>query len=174
MSSKSLLSALLLAAACTPAGAPTSGPERDEAAEEIGSANMALIGALNAHDADSILSFYDSTASFTYLGCTSMLQGGHTFAGIVRGYHKMRPDVTWEVGISSLDVLDADVAVVSLQGESDSLQLFTTRVWKRGEDGRWRVAYEHESWPGCSPPRAPHPGINPGDSLSMDFPDPGA
>ena len=45
------------------------------------------------------------------------------------------------------------------QGASKDEYLLKVReVLKKGEDGRWLITYEHESWPGCSVPRGPHMG----------------
>ncbi|HKJ01050.1 MAG TPA: nuclear transport factor 2 family protein [Longimicrobiales bacterium] len=159
---------LLLATGCTPASTALSDAGRKAVADEVRAANGALVDALNAHDADGVLALYETGPQFQYVGCTSVIPTSDVFGSITRGYLRQHPDVTYGMVVTALEVLDRDVAVSTLQGESDSLQLFTTRVWRRGEDGSWKVAYEHESWPGCKAPTMPHPGTAPGDTAGLE------
>jgi len=161
---------LLLVAACSPASETLSESDRNAVAGEIRAANVALLEALNAHDIPRVLDLYETGPQFHYVGCTNVIQTSAVFGSIVAGYHKSHPDVTYEMAVTGLVVLDRDNGVATLLGESDSLKLFTTRVWRRSEDGSWKVAYEHESWPGCSAPALPHPGTIPGDTLSLEPP----
>jgi len=167
MTASRFLLVLLLATGCTPASTALSDAERKAATDEVRAANGALLDALNAHDADRVLALYETGPQFQYVGCTSVIPTSDVFASITRGYLRQHPDVTYRMTVTALQVLDRDVAVSTLQGESGSLQLFTTRVWRRSEDGAWKVAYEHESWPGCNPPAMPHPGTAPGDTTSL-------
>ncbi len=168
-----------LATACAPDPAPSmdaqgngkeAGP-RDAVASEVRAASMALVEAMNAHVPDSILAFYDLGADFTYVGCTNFTFAGETFADIVMGYHLANPEVRYDMAVQSVRVLGPDAAVVSLRGTSSpDLELFTTRVMKRGEDGRWRVTWEHESWPACPAPMAMHPGTVADDPAATEPP----
>ena len=170
MSSPRFLLTLLLAAACTPAQQALTDADRDAVTGQVRDANVALVDALNAHDVPTVLDFYESGPQFEYVGCTQIIPTSDVFRSIVAGYHRARPDVTWEMAVTRLEVLDRNAAVAMLQGESDSLKLFTTRIWRRNADGAWKIAYEHESWPGCKPPALPHPGTIPGDTLLLEPP----
>lgn len=156
---------ILLAAACTPSAPPRPGFDGEVIASEVRAASLALVEAMNAHTPDSILAFYALDDDFTYVGCTNFMFGPETFAGVVRGYHSANPEVRYDMAVQGVRVLGPDAAVVSLQGTSSpDLVLFTTRVVSRDDDGRWRVVWEHESWPGCPAPTAPHPGTVPEDT----------
>jgi len=168
MYARTILSTLLLLAACSPSPGPLSDAERDAIVGEVRTANAALLEALNAHDVERVLAFYEDGPQFRYVGCTSMIQTSDVFRAVITGYHRNRPDVTYEMAVTDLAVLDRNAAVATLLGESASLELFTTRVWRRGEEGSWKIAYEHESWPGCDPPKLPHPGTIPGDTLALE------
>ncbi len=147
---------LLLAAACAPAPAAFTGVQRDAVAAEARAATLALVDALNAHDADSILTFYSLDDDFTQVACTDFVFGGQGFAGLTRSLHANYRDAVYDMSVVSVRVLGPDAAVVSLRGTMLA-PLFVTRVLRRGENGRWLVAWEHESWPGCPDPTAPHP-----------------
>jgi hypothetical protein len=66
-----------------------------------------------------------------------------------------------------VQVLSPTAAVALQRGSSSRAPaLFWTRVLVK-EDGRWVITYEHQSWPGCDPPPAPHPYTAPGDSAGL-------
>lgn len=167
MSSPKFLLALLLAAACTPAQQALTDAERDAATGGVRDANVELMDALNAHDVPRILDFYETGPQFEYVGCTQIIPTSDVFRAITNGYHRQRPDVTYEMVVTRLEVLDRNAAVATLQGETDSLAMFTTRIWRRNAEGAWKIAYEHESWPGCKEPVMPHPGTAAGDTASL-------
>jgi len=169
MTPSRILPLLVFAASCTPAPAAFTDADRERAEGEVRAASLALLDALNAHDADSVLTFYSLDDAFTYVPCTDMLFGGELFAGITRSLHASYRDAVYTMDVRSLRVLGPDAAVVSLQGTMLA-PLFTTRVLDRGDDGRWRIVWEHESWPGCADPTPAHPGTLPGDSAA---PEPG-
>lgn len=157
-----LLSGLVAAAllsACAPASdAPLSDDDVRALRGEVEAAVAGLTAAMNAHDGAAVVSFYSDAADFLYVACTSFIQGGRTFAETVQPYYRNNPEVTFEQNVVSTRVLADGVAVVSLVGgSSDGPPLFWTQVWERGEDGRWVIVREHESWPGCSDPPAAHP-----------------
>jgi uncharacterized protein (TIGR02246 family) len=154
---------LLLAASCAPARPSLDEAEREAVASEVRVASAALVDALNAHDADSILAFYSPDADFTQLACTSFVFGGASFASLTRSLHANYRDAVYDMSIRNVLVLGPDAAVVSLEGTMLG-PLFVTRVLRRADGGRWLVAWEHESWPACPTPTPPHPGTFPGDS----------
>lgn len=158
----------VLVAACAPASGPLSDAQTRAVDREVREASAALVDAMNAHEADTILSFYRLDDAFTYVGCTGMTFQASVFEGLLRGYHRNNPDAETAMSVQRLRVLDAGTAVVTLQGSSGDIEaLFTTRVFQRGDEGGWQVVYEHESWPGCPDPVRPHPGSLPGDTVSL-------
>ena len=65
----------------------------------------------------------------------------------------------FEQELLSIQILTPTVAVAALRGHSTEAEaLFWTEVLQKGEDGRWLITYEHESWPGCSVPTGAHMG----------------
>lgn len=163
MKPKHLLPLLLLAAACSaPEG--LSDADRQGIEAQVRAATAELQSALNAHDPDAILAHYSLDVDFVYVGCTNSMFGGELFGNIVGQYHRTNTEATYEYAVQSVRVLGPASAVVSLQGAAGPLEMFVTRALVRGDDGAWRIAYEHESWPGCAAPRAPHPGTAPGDT----------
>lgn len=156
-----LLSSLPLGA-CTEAGAPAE--DLDEAAltEEILGTLTDLTEAMNSHDPERVFSFYRKDPSFYYLGCTDVLYGWDAFATRVGPWYRANPDVTFEQEVLTVQILSPTVAVAALRGSStEAPALFWTEVLQRGQDGRWLITYEHESWPGCSAPRGPHIATKP-------------
>lgn len=151
--------AALLTVACVPDGGPVSFSDEDRAAAaaEARAASLALLDALNSHDGDAILAFYDLDDDFTYVACTNFMFGGRGYAGLTRSLHANYDDAGYDMAVQSVRVLGRDVAVVSLQG-TFLAPLFVTRVLRRNAEGRWLVTWEHESWPGCDEPVRMHPG----------------
>lgn len=164
MTASRLLPLLLAVSACTPPPAPFTDADREAAEAEVRAVSEALVDALNAHDADAILAFYALDDDFTQVACTDMLFGGRGFEALTRSLHANYEDAVYRMDVRGVRVLGPDAAVVSLQGTMLA-PLFVTRVLRREDDGRWLVAWEHESWPGCSAPAAPHPGTAPGDTI---------
>ncbi len=157
---------LVFLASCTPAPAPLTDADREAISTEIRAASQALGDAMNAHEPERILGFYDLDPGFVYVGCTEYLFGGEAFTNVVRDYHLQHRGNRYDADVRGIRVLGPDVAVVSLQGTSSpDVVVFTTRVLGRDDDGRWRIEWEHESWPGCSAPSAPHPGTAPEDEF---------
>jgi len=161
MRTPSFLSLVVLASACAPAPIPFTDADRAAAAEEARAASMALVDALNGHDGDAILRFYDLDEDFTYVACTNFLFGGEGYTAMTRSLHLNYADARYDMEVQSVRVLGPDVAVVSLQGTMLT-PLFVTRVLRRSPDHLWLVTWEHESWPGCEDPWPAHPGTMPG------------
>ena len=163
MKPKQLLALLLIAAGCSaPEG--LSDADRRGIEEQVRAATAELQSALNAHEPEAILARYGLDADFVYVGCTNYMFGGELFGSVVGQYHCTNTDATYDYAVQSVRVLGPASAVVSLQGAAGPLEMFITRVLHRGDDGTWRIVYEHESWPGCAAPRAAHPGTAPGDT----------
>lgn len=117
-----------------------------------------LFDAMNTHDPVRIADHYLLDRAFAYLECTEFRMGGDGYRQLIRDWYPMHKDVTFKHMILHTIVLAPTVAVVSSQGSaSDAGALFWTQVVKKDTDGKWRVAYEHESWAGCPKPAAPHP-----------------
>lgn len=161
---------LLLLAACTPtAQAPLTDAAREAAAEEVRAASVALVAALNAHDPDSILGFYSLEEDFTYVACTEVYTGGEGYGVFTRSFHAAYPETRYDMSVQSVRVLGPDHAVVALEGTLVA-PLFVTRVLRRDPTGGWLVTWEHESWPDCSGPAAPHPGTEGSDTTAAGQP----
>jgi uncharacterized protein (TIGR02246 family) len=117
-----------------------------------------LTEAMNSHDPDQVLSFYRESEEFIYVGCTDLMFGWETFSTLVEPFYRNSVDVTFEQEILGIQVLSPTTAVVTLQGSSTEAQaLFWTEVLVQEPDGRWVIAHEHESWPGCPEPPPLHP-----------------
>lgn len=154
-----LLPALVMA--CTPPAANLDDRASQEVAAAVDAVTDSLTAAMNAHDADRILAFFDLGPDFVYVGCTDVIFGGEMFGNITRSLHGQRKGVTYDATPVGTTVLGPDAAVVALRTESSdtltSNPVFTTRALSKGADGKWRIVYQHQSWPGCKSPRPPHP-----------------
>jgi len=126
-----------------------------------------LLEAMNAHDPDRVVSFYTDAPEFLALTCTSYISGGTTFKALVGPTYGPRRGATFEHRVVRAQALSPTAAVATLSGNSSKVPaLFWTRILVK-EEGRWLITYEHQSWPGCSEPRAPHPFTPPGDSAGL-------
>ena len=156
-----LLSTVLLAllvTACDSAPPPLTEGERDAIALEVEETLGQLTEAMNAHDSERVLGFFRNSDDFLYLGCTDFIMGWDSFSRILGPFYPANPDVVFQQEVVRTQVLSPTVAVVAVRGSSSQAEaLFWTEVLVREEDGRWLIAHEHESWPGCSPPSTPHP-----------------
>ena len=157
----------LFVGACTPApepmilveGTPLSPEEVASLSQEVSEAVEGLTAAMNSHDPELVFDFYRQDETFFYLGCTDVLFGWGTFSTRVGPYYLNTPGVTFQRELLTIQILSPSAAVASLRGSSTEAEaLFWTEVLKKGEDGRWLITYEHESWPDCSTPRGPHMG----------------
>ncbi len=153
----------LLPLACDAGSAPLTQTERASIALEVEETLGRLTEAMNAHDSERVMGFFRNSDDFLYLGCTDFMFGWDTFSRLVGRYYSRSEDVTFQQEIVRTQVLSPTVAVVALRGsstEAEAEALFLTEVLVREEDGRWLIAHEHESWPGCSPPSDPHPSTS--------------
>ncbi|HSG09900.1 MAG TPA: SgcJ/EcaC family oxidoreductase [Longimicrobiales bacterium] len=163
---------LVFAAACTPAAPSLSDDVRATALAEVRATTDSLAAAMNAHDSPRFQAFFALDATFAYVSCTEFLVGGGTFADITAAYDMAHADVTVEMGVVTARILAPDAAVVGIQSRSSdpnaSNPILTTNVMHKGEDGRWRVVHQHQSWPDCSPPTAPHPMTSGAGVVDLD------
>ena len=150
----------LLPLACDAGSAPLTQTERASIALEVEETLGQLTEAMNAHDSERVMGFFRNSDDFLYLGCTDFMFGWDTFSRLVGRLYSRSEDVTFQQEIVRIQVLSPAVAVVAVRGSSTEAEAegtFLTDVLVREEDGRWLIAHEHESWPGCSPPSDPHP-----------------
>jgi hypothetical protein len=146
-----------LAVACHSEPEPMTQAQKDALEVEVRETLSDLTEAMNSHDPDRVMAYFRQSEEFLYLGCTYFMVGWKTFSPRVWSYHVANPEVVFHQEVVGVQVLSPTVAVAALQGGSTEAEaLFWTEVLVK-EDGAWLVAYEHESWPGCSPPPTPHP-----------------
>ena len=145
-----LVLSLLALVACRPAQMPETASQADSAEAEVRKAVEQLTEAMNARDADRVLAFYQESREFVFLGCTDLMFGSDIFSRVLSPYWESLTGPPVEREILRVQVLTPETAVVTLQGGSQTASaLFSTQVLVRGEDGRWLIAHEHQSWPGC-------------------------
>ena len=157
----------LLSGACSAASPTLADADTQVVEAEVRAVMTELVEAKNAHDPERVASFYSDAPDFLALTCTSYIAGGSAFKEMTRPTHGPRRGTTWEQRVVAVQVLSPTAAVVSLEGSSSRAPaLFWTRVVVKEED-RWVITYEHQSWPGCGEPPAPHPFTTPGDSSGL-------
>ncbi len=155
----------LLFGAC--ADATLTDADRQAVVAEVTTVMTEFLEAKNAHEPDRVVSFYSDAPEFVALTCTSYVTGGTTFKSMIGPLHGPRRGTTFEQRVNAVQVISPTAAIVSLEGStSRAPALFWTRVLVK-QDGRWLITYEHQSWPGCSDPPAPHPYTTPGDSAGL-------
>ena len=161
------LSLSFLVAACVAGPGPLSEGDVTAITQEVTEVVDGLTEAMNSHDPDRVFAFYRQDEEFFYLGCTSPLVGWSTFSARVGSYYRPSQAVTFEREVMWTQILSARVAVVAMRGSSTEAEaLFWTEVLQKGEDGRWLITYEHESWPDCAAPRGPHLGTQEGEGMA--------
>jgi len=162
----------LLSAACDSGAPPMTQAQRDSTALlvlEVEETISRLTEAMNAHDSEGVLEFYRNSEEFLFLGCTDFILGWDAYSRIVGPYYRRKEDVTFQQEVVRTQILSPTVAVVAVRGSSSAAEaLFWTEVLVREEDGRWLIAYEHESWPDCSSPSAPHPFTSGGPDMGLE------
>lgn len=158
---------ILSVCACIPEPATLDQAQEEALATEVRETLAGLTEAMNDHDPERVLAFYRQDEEFIYVGCTYFMFGWETFSPRAGSYYIANPEVTFERELTQLQVLSPTVAVAALRGGSTEAEsLFWTEVLVK-EDGVWKIAHEHESWPGCSPPPTPHPFTTPSDTSLM-------
>lgn len=168
MLTRSLVLSLALLSACSgPPRTSLTDAERQTVVTEVRGVMGELLEAMNAHEPGRVMSFFSDAPEFLALTCTSYLTGGQTFKAMAGPTHGPGRGTTFQHQVVSVQALSPTAAVVSLRGSSSlAPALFWTRVLVK-EEGRWIITYEHQSWPGCSAPPAPHPYTTPDDSAGL-------
>ncbi len=101
------------------------------------------------------------------MGCTNAIVGGATFKQMVGPTYRPATGATFVQRVAAVQALSPTSAVAYQVGNSSSAPaLFWSRVLVK-EAGRWIITYEHQSWPGCESPAAPHPYSEPSDSAGL-------
>jgi len=160
-------SCMVLSVACTPSGETLDQARKEALRAEVQETLSGLTQAMNSHDPEQILEYYQGDDDFLYLGCTEVVLGWDAFTQRVGMYYLANPEVTFHQETTWIQILGPTVAVAALRGGSSKAEnLFWTEVLVKGADG-WKVSYEHESWPGCPVPSAPHPFTG-SDSMTSD------
>jgi len=156
-----LVFAGLVLGACRPANTVTD-EQRTAATAEVRQTLEALFAAMNAHDSDSVLSFYRNDPDLAYVGLIQPIVGKAAFARAAGPYYDRQPDVTFDVTVLHIQILSPTVAAAVTTGNStENANLVWTHVFVKDADGRWLVAQEHEAWPDCveAPTVSEHPGM---------------
>jgi ketosteroid isomerase-like protein len=163
-----LLLCSVLVGACSGGTQTLTDAQRDTVTAEVTATMTQLLEAMNAHEPDRVMSFYTDAPEFLALTCTSYISGGTTFKAMTGPFYGPKRGTAFGHRVVGVQVLSPTAAVVSLSGSSSlAPALFWTRVLVN-QDGRWLITYEHQSWPGCSDPPAPHPYTSPGDSSGLE------
>lgn len=151
-----------LVAGCGPAPevAPDALPQSDlqEITAQVDSTVASLYEAMNAHDDERVMAHYLPTDDFLYVGVSDAVQGWQAFSSIMAPWYRAHPDVVFEYQVMHIQVLSRGTATVTVRGSStEAPHLMWTRTLVNHE-GQWRIALEHESWPGGEAPSGNHPG----------------
>jgi len=161
-----ILPVAFLFGACRPAPSFTEAERRAVTSEVTATLNE-LTEAINDHEPERVAAFYTDAPEFLFLGCTSAVTGGARFKQVVVPTYGPGRGATFEQRVVAVEALSPAAAVALQRGSSTKAPaLFWTRVLVR-QDGRWVITYEHQSWPDCDPPPAPHPQTTPSDSARL-------
>jgi uncharacterized protein (TIGR02246 family) len=183
------LASLLVLAACTPAQTGFTEAQRAQAESQVREVVAQLATAMNSQDPDQVFAHYRESREFVLIGCTDLMFGTEYFTRVLRPFLGSPREAPLEKEVLRIQILTPEAAVVTLQGGSaGGPPLFWTLVLVREGDGRWLVAHEHQSWPGCrepahvhrfgdlsepydfQPPRDPGNRHEPGDSTGPEGP----
>ncbi len=163
---KRILPVTLLVCACV-SSPPLTEADRQALAREVRATLAELTEAINDHETERVAAFYTDASEFLFLGCTSALTGGARFKQVVVPTYGPTRGATFEQRVATVQVLSPTAAVALQYGSSNRASgLFWTRVLVK-EGARWVITYEHQSWPDCAPPPAPHPQTTPSDSARL-------
>jgi uncharacterized protein (TIGR02246 family) len=162
---------ILLLASC---GAPTTdvSPELAAALEgEIREAAESYLAALNAHDAEVVMSHYVTDESVLQISC-SELRLGHEFISSRAGpFHTQYPEMVFDMGVIHVRVLGPGSGLAVLRGTLPIDGVTITLAYETDGAGRWLIAHEHRAWPECPPPVTPHPGGDPSELADSIIPE---
>lgn len=153
----------LLVVSCQSNPGPLDQERKNAIIREVEETLSGLTQAMNSQEAEEVLGYFRESEEFLYLGCTDYLMGWEAFSRRVGFYYEANPEVEFHQEILRVQVLSPTVVVAALTGGSTKAEaLFWTEVLVREADG-WKIAHEHESWPGCPAPSSPHPFTVPGE-----------
>jgi len=160
---------LLPLSACVAPSTELSDVEALAVQEEVTATVDAFVEALNRHDPEEVMSFYAPEADLVRLGCTNIAVGLETIRQRITIYHQQRKDVTFSMEVAYVKPLTATSAVASVRGgTSNTAGLFWSLGMVEQPDGRWLIAYEHQSWPDCPEARGFHTGGAPSEAMLAD------
>jgi hypothetical protein len=152
-----LMAVASLSGGCRSGADPVTEAEKVQLTQEVRETLEGLTEAMNAGDPEELFRYYRQDEEFLFLGCTDFLLGWGTFSSRIGPFYSAQPNITFQQEVVRIQVLSRSVAVAALRGgSSETHDLFWTEVLVK-EGGRWLIAHEHESWPGCPPPSEPHP-----------------
>jgi uncharacterized protein (TIGR02246 family) len=130
----------------------------DSIEAEVREAVASLFDAMNNHDAQGVLSHYERSEGFTYVGVTDVRTTYESFARTIAPWYERHPEVSFQHEVVSVRALPPAAAVVTIRGSSsEGTSLAWTQVFVKDDSGRWLVAHEHEAWPGAPEGPQPHP-----------------
>jgi ketosteroid isomerase-like protein len=120
----------------------------------------ALFDGVRAGDPDAVMAAYSRGDGFVYVGCTTARLGIEAMERMTAMYHGQAGARSATYELLSVRPVGADAAVVTARGSVGGAgSLHWTWVLEREAEG-WRIAHEHESWPGCEAPST-HPAMEP-------------
>jgi uncharacterized protein (TIGR02246 family) len=152
-----MLASLVALAACTPSQTVFTEAQRARSESEVRDAVAQLTAAMNSQDPDRVFALYRESREFVLVGCTDLMFGTEYFTRVLRPFLGSPREAPLEQELLRIQVLNPETAVVTLRGGSaGGPPLFWTLVLIRERDGRWLVAHEHQSWPGCPEPARVH------------------
>jgi ketosteroid isomerase-like protein len=138
------------AAGCRPGGDVPGEAERARLVAEAEATVAGLFEALNAGDPEGVLDHYLPTEDFIQIACTTIRPGFAQRERVVRQLYGEAREQPIEAQVVSVQPLGRRSATVAARGRGgDGTSLFWTFVLVRDEGGAWRIAQEHQSWPGC-------------------------
>jgi hypothetical protein len=146
---------LVLVGGCS----PSSGGRMAEGLiiEQVTESVNGLFAAMNAGDVDGLLAYYSESPGFISAGISEVVPSREVFAGRARVWYPANPEVQFTHELVGVRPLAPTVALTVIRGGSTTAPfLLWTQTWVLEEDGIWRIAAEHESWPDCGEPIRPH------------------
>lgn len=159
----------LTSGACAGPGGELTQEQSQAIQDEVMVTLLDFVDALNAHDADLVLSYYTPSPELVRVGCTNASEGFEGVSGRIRTFHDLDKDLVFEMSVLDVLPLSTTSAEATMGGRTTATPgLFWSLAMVKQPDGRWLIAHEHQSWPGCSAPPAPHVGTDPDAQMPPD------